>query len=214
MNLTHQQRIVNDFHNLYYNSTHTWNNGNTKYMGIPTFQNPLDLWVLQEIIHETKPTVIVECGFYMGGLSLFLAHQLENEKIENGRVFSVDIEDRATKDHEKIIKLIGKSTAGMVVHRITNGIDENDRVMAILDSDHSTENVLKEMQIYSKLVTRGCYMIVQDSNINNPVHVSNDPGPMKAIEIFLKQNNEFEIDITKEKFYFTFCPNGWLKKRS
>ncbi len=214
MNLSLQKRVTDDFHKMYYESSHTWNQGNTKYMGIPCFQNPLDLWIMQEIIFETKPTIIIECGSYMGGSSLFFAHIMDGAKID-GKVFSIDVEDRSKADHPKIKRLFGKSTSAMVFRHIENEITEDDRVMVVLDSDHRTENVLKEMQIYSTIVTSGCYMVVMDSNLGgNPIHLPEiGDGPMRAIEAFLKLNDKFEIDITKEKFFFTFCPSGWLQRK-
>ena len=213
MNLTLQKRITDDFHKLYYHSSHTWNSGNTKYMGIPCFQNPLDLFILQEIIFETKPNIIIECGSFMGGTSLFLAHLMDNANID-GRVFSIDVENKSRANHPKIIKLTGMSVSAMIFRQISEVIEDNDKVMVILDSDHRTENVLKEMQIYSNIVTPGCYMVVMDSNIGgNPINLPEiGAGPMKAIEAFLKLDDKFEIDVEKEKFYFTFAPSGWLRR--
>jgi cephalosporin hydroxylase len=184
-------------------------------MGIPCFQNPLDLWIIQEIIHETKPTIIIECGSAMGGTSMFLAHVLDNANLP-GNIFSIDVGDNSKASHRRITKLVGMSTAAMTFNIVNDAIGKDDEVMVILDSDHSTENVLKEMQIYSNVVTPGCYMIIQDSNIGgNPVNLpSLGPGPMQAIYSFLKLDDRFEIDITREKFYFTFCPNGWLKRKA
>ena len=213
MNLTLQKRITDDFHNMYYQSSHTWNYGNTKYMGIPCFQNPLDMWIFQEIIFETRPNIIIECGSFMGGTSLFLAHLMDNANID-GRVFSIDVENKSRANHPKIIKLTGMSISAMIFRQISEVIEDSDKVMVILDSDHRTENVLKEMQIYSNIVTSGCYMVVMDSNIGgNPINLPEiGAGPMKAIFSFLKLDDRFEIDITKEKFYFSFAPNGWLKR--
>jgi len=213
MNLSLQKRITDDFHNMYYQSSHTWNSGNTKYMGIPCFQNPMDMWIIQEIIFETRPNIIIECGSFMGGTSLFLAHLLDNVNID-GRVFSIDVENKSRTNHSKITKLIGMSTSAMIFRQISDVIEDSDKVMVILDSDHRTENVLKEMQIYSNIVTSGCYMVVMDSNLGgNPVNIPEiGAGPMKAIEAFLKLDDRFEIDITREKFYFTFAPSGWLRR--
>ncbi len=209
-----EKGIINNFHLLYYTSSHTWNGGHTTWMGVPCFQNPLDMWILQEIIFETKPTVIIECGSAMGGGSLFFAHMMDNAEIE-GRVFSIDVQDMSMAKHPKIRKMVGMSTSAMIFRNISEEITEDDKVMVVLDSDHRTENVLKEMQIYSNIVTPGCYMVVMDSNLGgNPINQPEiGPGPTKAIEAFLELDEKFEIDITKEKFYFTFCPNGWLRKK-
>ena len=86
-------------------------------------------------------------------------------------------------------------------------------VLLILDSDHNKSHVLKEMEIYSKFVTRNSYMIVEDSNVNgHPIMPNWGEGPFEAIEEFLNNNDSFEIDKDREKYYMTFNPNGYLRK--
>ncbi len=81
--------------------------------------------------------------------------------------------------------------------------------MVILDSGHSKSHVLKELQIYQSFVTKGNYLIVEDTNINgHPVLPQFGEGPMEAIEEFLASNEEFIIDNSKEKFFLTFNPQG------
>ena len=99
------------------------------------------------------------------------------------------------------------------VEYLKTKIAKNTTVLVILDSDHSKDHVLKEMQLYSQFVTKYSYLIVEDANINNhPVFSAHGPGPMEAIEEFVKINNDFVIDLTREKFMLTFNPNGYLKK--
>ena len=81
------------------------------------------------------------------------------------------------------------------------------------NSDHNKSHVLKEMEMYNGFVTRGSYMIVEDSNVNgHPIMPNWGEGPFEAIEEFLKKNDSFEIDKEREKYYMTFNPNGYLKK--
>jgi len=69
------------------------------------------------------------------------------------------------------------------------------------------------LRIYSRLVTRGSYIIVEDTNLSgHPVVPTDELGPMEAVEEFLKDNKGFVIDKTREKFYLSFNPNGYLKK--
>jgi cephalosporin hydroxylase len=85
--------------------------------------------------------------------------------------------------------------------------------MVILDSDHSKKHVDEELKIYSNLVSRDCYLIVEDSNVNgHPVLPDHGPGPMEAIDEFLQKDNRFIIDDGKEKFYMTFNLRGYLKR--
>lgn len=85
--------------------------------------------------------------------------------------------------------------------------------MVILDSDHSQSHVAKELASYPEFVTRGSYLIVEDTAVNgHPVAREHGPGPMEALDDFLKTNNSFEIDRSREKFLLTFNPRGYLRK--
>ncbi|GAI83537.1 unnamed protein product, partial [marine sediment metagenome] len=99
------------------------------------------------------------------------------------------------------------------VEKVKSLVGNEDKIMVILDSDHSKQNVLNELRIYSKFVTKGSYLIVEDTNINgHPVYPEFGPGPMEAVDDFLKENKDFVVDKNKEKLILTFNPNGYLKK--
>jgi cephalosporin hydroxylase len=83
--------IADAFHVMYYHSN-VWNGGNTKWMGVGVFNHPLDMWVKQEIIYETKPTLIIETGTAMGGSARFYATLLD--QMGEGRIVSIDIQDK------------------------------------------------------------------------------------------------------------------------
>ena len=92
-------------------------------------------------------------------------------------------------------------------------IGSMNRVLVTLDSDHSKNHVLDELRIYSPLVSKGSYLIVEDSNINNhPVYPSFGPGPMEALREFIKGNNDFAIDERNEKHLMAFNPKGLLRR--
>lgn len=208
-----EKSIVDQFHKLYYDFCmfgKTWSN--TFWFGIPTQKCPLDLWIYQEIIYEVKPDVIIECGTANGGSALFLASMCD--LVNDGVIITIDIEDREGKpQHKKIKYLLGSSTSEEIVKQVEKLISDKDKVMVILDSDHHKEHVLNELRIYSKFVTKGSYIIVEDTNINgHPVRPDFGPGPMEAVEEFLKENNNFVIDKSREKFYLTFNPRGYLKR--
>lgn len=208
-----EKELVDQFHKLYYDSHafgKTWMN--TFWLGIPVQKCPLDLWVYQEIIFELKPDIIVECGTASGGGSLFFASMCD--LMNNGRIITIDTEDiEGRPQHKRITYLHGSSTSKEVVEKVENLIKEDDKVMIFLDSDHSKDHVLSELEIYSKLVTKGSYLVVEDTNINgHPVFSYFGPGPMEAIEEFLRKSKIFVVDGSKEKFYLTFNPNGYLRK--
>jgi cephalosporin hydroxylase len=86
-------------------------------------------------------------------------------------------------------------------------------VLVVLDSDHRRDHVLAELYAYAPLVTPGSYLVVEDTNVNgHPVYEEFGPGPMEAVEDFLKDRDDFAADPTREKLLFTFNPRGWLRK--
>ncbi|HEV3168102.1 MAG TPA: CmcI family methyltransferase [Isosphaeraceae bacterium] len=206
-----KRQIVDDFHKLYYLlEPQTW--GNTKWFGTDTLKCPFDLWTYQEILHEVQPDLIVETGTWGGGSALFLASMFD--LMNRGSVVTIDIEEKPGRpQHQRITYMLGSSTAPEIVQRVRSMIGADDRVLVILDSDHSKDHVLRELEIYSDLVTPGSYVIVEDSNVNgHPVSPSFGPGPMEALREFLGRDQRFEIDRTREKFMLTFNPSGYLRR--
>jgi cephalosporin hydroxylase len=209
--LLSEKGIVDRFHKLYYDSKPTtW--ANTLWMGVPCLKCPLDLWIYQEMLFDLKPDRIVECGTAGGGSSLFLAHMCD--LVGNGRVLTIDIEAWPNRPaHERVTYLLGSDTSDEVVGRVREFVKDARTVMIILDSDHGKEHVSQELSIYCRFVTRGSYIIVEDSNIGgHPVKHRISPGPMGAIRGFLAENTDFIADHDREKFYLTFNPSGYLKR--
>ena len=208
-----KKAIINNFHRLYYDSNilgNTWNN--TFFLGTITQKCPLDLFIYQEILYEVKPDVIVESGTAYGGGALYLASICE--LMNHGTVVTIDVAKYGNPPKNKRIEYLrGSSIDPKIVDKVKKVIKNKKKVLVILDSDHSRDHVLKEMEIYHTFVTKGSYLIVEDSNVNgHPVQPEHGPGPMEAIQSFLKKNHSFTIDLSREKFYLTFNPNGYLKK--
>src|SRR5712671_2832351 len=139
------------------------------WLGRPIIQHPEDLVRLQEVIYFLKPDVIVETGIAHGG-SLMLNASLMKAMGHGRVVVGVDIEIRshnrkAIEAHElfPMIRLIeGDSTAPDIVARAASHIRPGDKVLVILDSDHSRDHVRKELEAYHPLVTPGSYIVATD----------------------------------------------------
>lgn len=214
---TSPSRITNRFQRLYHEAAKsggTWRN--TRWMGIPTQKLPLDLWIYQEILHETRPDLIIESGTSSGGSALYLAHVCD--ALGKGRIITIDIEERPGRPrHDRITYLTGSSTSDEIASEIHREVEDGStRAMVILDSDHSEAHVAAELSIYWSLVAPGCYLIVEDTVIGHPVRRrrGTEPGPMEAVEKFLrgKGRNRFVPDREREKLMVTFNPKGYLRR--
>jgi cephalosporin hydroxylase len=206
-----ERRAVRPFHRLFYASgTRTWSN--THWLGVAAQKCAFDLWVYQEILHELRPSVIVESGTANGGSALFLASICD--LLGQGEVVTIDIvEQHERPPHERITYLTGSSTALEIVRSVERLIGGRTPVLVILDSNHERDHVLDELRLYAPLVSPGSYPIVEDSNINgHPVASDFGPGPAEAVERFLDETTDFEVDHSREKFFLTFNPNGYLRK--
>lgn len=204
--------VVDGFHWLFFLSGFagkTWTN--TYWMGVQTLKCPFDLWIYQEILYELRPDVIVECGTASGGSALFLASICD--LLDHGRLITIDLVRRDNLPHHPRIEyVIGSSTSPEVVEWVRAEVGDGS-VMVILDSDHQKDHVLQELRLYSTLVTPGSYLIVEDTQLNGyPVAPEFGPGPMEAVDEFLEENRRFVIDESKEKFFLTFNPGGYLKR--
>ncbi len=198
-----------NFHRQYYDSR-VWMN--TTWLGVPIEKCPLDLQVFQEIIWEVKPDLIVEAGTYKGGSALFFATVLD--AIGHGSVMSIDIVPQPNLPrHPRIIYRLGDSIDERELREVRRIAASAKSVLVDLDSDHHYEHVLAEMRAYAPLVTKGSYLIVEDTNINgHPVEPNFGPGPAEAVAQFLKEDHNFVPDRSREKFMVTFNPGGWLKR--
>lgn len=204
--------IIRRFSKIYYDSR-VWL-GKTHWLGVETLKNPLDLWIFQEIIYDTKPDIIIETGTHRGGSALYMAGILD--VIGNGTIITIDISNLVKVRHKRIRYLLGSSIDPVILEAIKYIITEDSTVMVVLDSNHSKEHVIKELEIYAPLVSVDKYLIVEDTNICDsiqPTHIALDAGPKEAVEEFLKNNPNFIVDTSKEKFLSTFNPGGFLKRK-
>lgn len=184
----------------------------TTWLGVSALKLPTDMWVYQEIIYEIKPDLVIETGSMYGGSALFLATICDINK--KGKIISIDINKKDDfPKHDRIEFWTGSSTSEKIINEIEKKIDDKQKIIVILDSDHSKKHVLKELEIYSKFVSKNSYLIVEDTAINgHPIVPNFGEGPWEAVEEFLKMNQNFVVDQSKEKFLLTWNPNGYLKK--
>ena len=197
------------FHHIYYGSR-VWEK--TYYFGHHILKCPLDMWIYQEMFYEIRPDFLIETGTFHGGSALYYAHLFD--LLANGKVITIDIESRPNMpSHDRIEYIAASSADAAVLKTVKEQIDPDNKVMVVLDSDHSMKHVYAEMKLWSDLVSVNSYMIVEDSNVNgHPVRPDFGPGPMEAIEQFLREDNRFVIDESREKFFMTQNPRGYLKK--
>ena len=182
-----------------------------RWLGAQALKNPLDLWIYQEIVFETRPELVVETGTYRGGSALYLASMCD--LVGRGEVISVDIEPVRDDypSHTRITYLGGRSSTDQAVLEEVRERAAGRPVLVILDSDHSQAHVEAELAAYAPMVPVGCYVIVEDSNIGR-IRKDLMPGPLEAIGSFLATTDEFEIDREREKFLITFNPSGYLRR--
>jgi cephalosporin hydroxylase len=195
-------------HEVFYDSN-AWTQAT--WLGSQALKNPLDLWIYQEIMAETRPDVVVETGTYRGGSAHFLASVCD--LLGAGEVVSIDIEPLREDypQHPRITYLAERSSTDEGVLAEVRERVGGRRTLVVLDSDHSQRHVEAELEAYAPLVPVGCYLVVEDSNIGQ-IRKDLMPGPLQAIETFLAGRSDFEIDRKREKFLLTFNPSGYLKR--
>lgn len=184
----------------------------TKYFGVTTFKSPLDFWVYQELLFETRPDYIVEIGNFHGGSALALAHLCD--ALGHGEIIGVDISHAGVPDlvrqHPRIRLIEGDACQSFPA--VASLIGGNRNVMIIEDSSHTFENTLAVLRTFSPLVAPGHYFIVEDGIIQHGLDGGPSPGPYEAIEVFVRENGGFEIDRSRESFLITWNPKGYLKR--
>jgi cephalosporin hydroxylase len=196
------------------------------WMGIPIIQFPQDMVAMQELIWQIRPDIIVETGIAHGGSLVYYASLLELIG-GDGIVLGVDVDIR---EHNRVkienhpmakrIKMIqGSSIASETIEKVRSVVQGKKRVLVALDSNHTHEHVLKELMLYSPLVTKDSYLVVFDTVVEDMPKEAfpNRPwgpgdNPKTAVWEFVKSNDRFVIDKSIEnKVMITVAPDGYLK---
>ena len=201
----------------------------TNWMGEPCLQLPQDMFALQDAIFRCRPDYIVECGVAWGGTLLFYAsllHQLGGKKVVGVDIFiPEDLRERiaAKAPFPEAIELIqGSSVEESTAERVRDITGEDSRVMVILDSHHTHEHVLRELQLYAPIVSPGCYLICGDTIIDEQPSADKRPrpwgkgnNPATALREFMAQCGDFEVDFDIEnKLLLSNMPGGYLRKKT
>ena len=207
---------------------------NFSWMGRPIIQYPQDIVAMQELIWLTQPDLIIETGIAHGGSLIFSASMLELNAAcggkKNARVLGVDIDIRehnrsAIEAHplaRRIDMIQGSSIAPEIVAQVKEAAKGQESILVILDSNHTHDHVLAELEAYAPLVTPGNYCVVFDTLIEDmPAEFFPDrpwgPGdnPKTAVWEYLKSHSEFEVDQSiPHKLLITVAPDGYLKRVS
>jgi cephalosporin hydroxylase len=202
-------------------------------MGRPIIQLPDDMVRAQEAIYATRPDVIVETGVAHGGSLMFYASLFH--AMGHGRVIGVDIEIRphnraAIEAHSmfpRISLVEGSSVAEATLAQVKALIKPGEKVMVILDSNHSRDHVAAELAAYASLVSPGCFLLVQDGIMENVAGMPrtdddwNWNNPKPAVAAFLATHSEFEAANQQRPFDesqavpdCTHHPDGWLRRKA
>jgi cephalosporin hydroxylase len=205
---------------------------NFSWLGRPIIQYPQDIVAMQEIIWTTKPDLIVETGIAHGGSLIFSASMLELNAACGGpadaKVIGVDIDIRAQNRRaieahpmsKRIEMLEGSSIAPDIVNRVHSAAIGKQVVLICLDSNHTRDHVLAELQAYAPLCTLGSYCVVFDTIVERvPKSLYPDrpwgPGdnPTTAVREYLATHTEFRIDhLIDNKLGISVSPEGYLKR--
>lgn len=201
------------------------------WMGRPIIQLPEDMIRMQEVIFKIKPDVIIETGVAHGGSLIFYSSLCK--AMDNGRVIGIDIEIRphnraAIESHplnDRITLIEGSSIAPEIVNEVRTLIKKDETVLVILDSNHSYEHVMAELESYAGLVTSGSYIIATDGVMQDLADVPRGneswetDNPAHAACDFAAKNSSFIIEQPIWPFNesnldknITHWPNAWLKR--
>jgi len=205
---------------------------NFSWLGRPIIQYPQDMIAMQEIIWSVQPDLIIETGIAHGGSLIFSASMLELNAVCGGpadaKVVGIDIDIRAhnrtaIEAHpmcRRISMIQGSSIAPEIVAQVKAHAAGRQRVLISLDSNHTHDHVLAELEAYAPLTSVGSYCVVFDTVVEDTPECcpsdrpwGKDNNPKTAVWEYLKRHPEFEIDRQMDnKLLISVAPEGYLKR--
>jgi cephalosporin hydroxylase len=204
---------------------------NFSWLGRPIIQYPQDMVAMQEIIWQVQPDLIIETGIAHGGSLIFSASMLELIASCTGRqgeVLGLDIDirphNRAAIEAHSMFKRIsmieGSSIAPDIIAQVHAKAQGKQTVLVCLDSNHTYDHVLAELEAYAPLTSVGSYCVVFDTLIEDMPDDSypdrpwgQGNNPKTAVWEYLKTHDEFVIDKSiQDKLLITVAPDGYLKR--
>jgi len=199
---------------------------NFTWMGVPIIQFPQDIIAMQELIWRVKPDLIIETGIARGGSLIFYASMFE--LIGNGHVLGIDIDIRqhnrevieAHPMFKRITMFEGSSVSDEMAERVREFAKDYNKILVVLDSNHTHEHVLRELELYAPLTSVDSYCVVFDTVVEDIPEGSfpdrpwdKGDNPKTAVWAYLKQDQRFEIDSdVHNKIMVTVAPDGYLKR--
>jgi cephalosporin hydroxylase len=202
------------------------------WLGRPIIQLPEDIVAMQEIIWQVQPDLIIETGIAHGGSLIFSASMLELNSACGGaadaKALGIDIDIRshnrkAIEEHpmfRRIIMLEGSSTAPEIIKQVKETAKNRNKVLVYLDSNHTHDHVLAELEAYAPLVSIGSYCIVFDTTVEDlPDEIYSERpwgkgnNPKTAVWAYLETHKEFMVDKSiQDKLLMTAAMDGYLKR--
>lgn len=177
--------------------------------GVPAMKGVEDLARYKKVLEATRPGLIVQTGTAVGGSALWFAES-------GARVITIDVDEAAIhpRTREAALVLIGSSTNPHVFAVVRAIADGHERVMVVLDSDHSSAHVRAEIALYGPLVTPGCYLVVEDGIYDFAAPGPFKPGPFDAITDCLVDDPAWKRDTETESLEpVSMYPAGWWVKQ-
>jgi cephalosporin hydroxylase len=183
----------------------------THYCGRKVLKPPFDWIVMQDILWDTKPPLIIEIGSWEGGFALWMAHMSENMGFDC-RIIGIDVTDRPTAvKHPRIQWVIGDATTREVQARVAE-LAGDRRGLVIEDSDHKYTVTKALIEHYERYVAPGNYLVVEDTCVE-ALQLPPFPGPIGAVKEFLETHKDFVSDRSREKYIMTYNPTGYLLRK-